>query len=221
MDATGPVPQRGAVAPGLAAEYGDLGLWWATVDVAARAREDGRARLHRLSDRYRPRDALSPGGRPVAHDAARAFARQVGLDPDAPGPETGALRPEAAAREAALAGRLVATGAVADALLAVAVTSGVSLVAVDAAGVDGPPGLRTTAPGETLGRGRRTRTLRAGTIVVADRRRVLAPLFAEPPRDLAPHRARRVLLWAVEVPEAPPLETEEAVWHAARFLGGR
>jgi hypothetical protein len=62
--------------------------------------------------------------------------------------------------------------------------------------------------------------LPAGTIVVADRRRVLAPLFAEPPRDLDPRRARRVLLWAVEVPGAPPLETEEAVWQAGRFLAG-
>jgi hypothetical protein len=209
--ARAPPPPGGPAAPGLVAEYGELGLWWAAVDVAPGARDDGRARLHRLSDDYRPRDALTPGGRPAAHDAARAFARQVGLDPDAT-----PLRPDAAAREAAVAGRLVPAGAVADALLAVAVTSGVTVAAIDAAGVDGPPGLRTTAPDEAVGRGRRARMLPAGTIVVADRRRVLAPLFAEPPRDLA----RRVLLWAVEVPGAPPLETEEAVWQAGRFLAG-
>lgn len=221
MDATGPAPQRGPVASGLVAEYdGALGLWWVAVDVAPRARDEGRARLRRLSDDYHPLEALTAGGRPAAHDAARAFARQVGLDPDADDPDTVVLHPEAAAREAAVAGRLVHAGAVADALLAVAVTSGVSLVAVDASGVDGPPGLRTTGPDETVGRGRRARGLAPGTIVVADRSRVLAPLFARPPRDLDPRRARRVLVWGVEVPDAPPLETEEAVWNAGRFLTG-
>jgi hypothetical protein len=44
VDATGPVPQRGVVAPGLRREYGRLDLWWAAVDVAPRARDDGRAR---------------------------------------------------------------------------------------------------------------------------------------------------------------------------------
>jgi hypothetical protein len=216
VDATGPVPQRGSVAPDLRREFGALGLWWAAVDVAARAREDGRARLHRLSDDYRPRDALTPGGRPAAHDVARAFARQVGLDPD-----VAPLRPDVAARAAAIAGRLVPSGAVADALLAVAVTRGVSLGAVDAAAVDGPPRLRTTGQGETVGRGRRALPLAPGTIVVADGHRALAPLWAAPPRDLDPRRAPRVVLWAVEVPDAPPLETEEAVWNAARFLTGR
>jgi hypothetical protein len=144
----------------------------------------------------------------------------VGLDPDAD-PAAPPLRPDAVARDAAIAGRLVSAGAVADALLAVAVTSGVSLGAVDAARVDGPPGLRVTSPGEIVGHGRRATPLAPGTIVVADHARVLAPLFATPPRDVDPRRARRVLLWAVEVPDAPPLETEEAVWNAARFLTGR
>ncbi|GLZ45467.1 hypothetical protein Acsp06_16520 [Actinomycetospora sp. NBRC 106375] len=216
MPATETAPQPGAVAPELLAEYGDLGLWWVCVDVARRSADAGRDRLRRLSDDYRPREALTPGGRPATHDAARAFARQVGLDPDAT-----LLRPDAAARAAAMAGRLVPAGAVADALLAVAVTSGVTVTAVDAARVDGPPVLRTAADGELLGRGRRARAVSPGTVVVADHQRVLAPLFADPPRALDPHRARRVLVWAVEVPGAPPLETEEAVWHAGRFLSGR
>ncbi|MHC1561057.1 hypothetical protein ACR9E3_19015 [Actinomycetospora sp. C-140] len=216
MPATETAPQRGPVAPELLTEYGDLGLWWVAVEVGRRAAQEGRARLHRLSDDYRPREALTPGGRPATHDAARAFARQVGLDPDVT-----LLRPDAAARGAAMAGRLVPAGAVADALLAVAVSSGVTVTAVDAAGVDGPPGLRTAVEGELLGRRRRARAVSPGTVVVADRDRVLAPLFADPPRDLDPGRARRVLLWAVEVPGAPPLETEEAVWHAGRFLSGR
>ncbi|MDD7941430.1 hypothetical protein PHK61_23695 [Actinomycetospora lutea] len=206
-----PPPQRGAVAPDLAAEFPGLGLWWVAVDVAPRAREDGRARLRRLSDDYRPRDALSPGGRPAAHDAARVFARQVGLDPDGAG-----LRPDAVARESALAGHLVSRGPVADALLAVAVTSGVTLAAVDARGVTGSPGLRASAAGETVG----GLPLPPGTLVVADDRRALARLFADPPHDLRPRRARGVVLWAVEVPGAPPWETEEAVWQAGRFLAG-
>lgn len=206
-----PPPHRGAVAPELAAEFPGLGLWWVAVDVAPRAREDGRARLHRLSDDYRPRDALSPGGRPAAHDAARVFARQVGLEPDAAG-----LLPDAVARESALAGHLVSRGAVADALLAVAVTAGVTLTAVDARGVTGAPRLRTAAADDTVGR----LPLPPGTLVVADDRRALAALFTEPPHDLRPRRARGVVLWAVEVPGAPPWETEEAVWQAGRFLTG-
>jgi hypothetical protein len=206
-----PSPQRGALAPELAAEYPGLGLWWLAVDPGPRAREDGRARLHRLSDDYRPRDALSPGGRPAAHDAARVFARQVGLDPDAAG-----LRPDAGARESALAGHLVSRGPVADALLAVAVTTGVTLTAVDARGVTGAPRLRIGTAGDIVG----SLPLPRGTLVVADDRRALAPLFADPPHDLRPRRARGVVLWAVEVPNAPPWETEEAVWQAGRFLTG-
>ena len=183
----------GWVAAPLRAEYAGLGLWWTAVRVAGRAENEGRARLHRLSDGYHPEDVLR-GRRTPAHDAARVFARQVGLEPDAVG-----LRADIAARETVVAGRLVATAAVADALLAVAVTSGVEVVALDARRVAGTPGLDLDAH---------------GTIVVADGNGPIAPLFGDPS-----HRPRRdVVLVAVEVLGAPPLETEEALWQAGRFL---
>lgn len=209
-------PRTGPVAPALLAEYGDLTLWHTAVDVARDAAATGRARLHRLSDGYHPFAVLRDGRRHAAHAAARVFARQVGLDPDA-----AAFRADTAAREAAVAGRLVSTGPVADALLAVAVTSGVSVVALDAEAVDGDPGLRLAVDGERLGGGRRASAVASGTIVVADRRAPLAPLFADPPPALdaaGVRRVRRVVLYAVEVPGAPPMEVSEAVWSAARHL---
>ncbi len=215
--ATGPpdlTPRRGPVASELVAEYGEgLALWHACVDVAHEARAAGRERLRRLSDSYHPFAVLRDGRRREAHAAARVFARQVGLDPDA-----ARFRADAAAREAAVAGLLVSSGTVADALLAVAVSSGVSVVALDAASVDGAPGLRLATTGERLGPGRRAPAVTAGTIVVADRNTPLAPLFADPPPALDPRRARRVVLYAVEVPGSPPLEVGEAVWNAARHL---
>jgi hypothetical protein len=214
-------PRTGPVAPELLAEYGDLTLWHTAVDVAREAAAAGRARLHRLSDGYHPFAVLRDGRRHAAHAAARVFARQVGLDPDA-----AAFRADTAAREAAVAGQLVSSGPVADALLAVAVTTGVSVVALDAGAVDGDPGLRLAVAGERLGRGRsgggrRAPAVAAGTIVVADRRTPLAPLFADPPPALdaaVARRVRRVVLYAVEVPGAPPMEVSEAVWSAARHL---
>jgi hypothetical protein len=208
-------PRAGRVAADLLAEYGDLTLWHTAVDVARDAAAAGRARLHRLSDGYHPFAVLREGRRHAAHTAARVFARQVGLDPDA-----AAFRADTAAREAAVAGRLVSTGPVADALLAVAVTSGVSVVALDAATVDGDPWLRLAVDGERLGSGRHAPAVAPGTIVVADRRTPLAPLFADPPPALSAlgRRVRRVVLYAVEVPGAPPMEVSEAVWSAARHL---
>lgn len=209
-------PRPGAVAAELTAEFGDLTLWHVPVTVARDAAADGRARLNRLSDGYHPFEVLRDGRRREAHAAARVFARQVGLDPDAV-----TFRADTAAREAAMAGQLVSTGPIADALLAVAVTTGVSVIAVDGDAVDGPPSLRIADDGEHLGAGRRAPAVAAGTIVIADRRTPLAPLFADPPPALCAHcarRARRVVLYAVEVPSSPPMEVGEAVWNAARFL---
>ena len=209
-------PDRGRVDPDLLAEYGpDLELWHATARVSSRATAEGRARLARLSDDYRAADVVRVHGRGATAEAYRVFARQVGLDPDrAP------LPPDAAARAAVVAGRLASRGPVSDVLLAVAVTSGVGVLALDARTVDGPPGLRPAEPGERLGRGRRAPAVAPGTIVVADAAGPVSVLFADPPRAHDGVRARTVLLVAPAVPGVDPIAVSEAIWTAARFLDG-
>jgi len=208
-----PEPRRGAVDAALIREFGLLELWHTQVRVARRAREDGRARLGRLSGEFRPVQMVRENaGRPVL-EPYRAFERGIGLDAGVP-----RTRVEFAARESLPAGGLASTGAVPDALLAVLVTSGVPVWALDARRVDGAPGLRIATAGERLGGARRGPVLDPGAIVVADGRAPMALVMHDPPDRLSGERARDVVLYAVAVEDVATLTVTEALWNAARFL---
>ncbi len=212
-----PGPVRGRVAPELVAEYGAIALWSVTVRVTGRAATQNRTRLGHISNAYRGADVVRVHGRTAAHEGFRTFARQVGIDPDRT-----PTRADAAAREAVVAGRLASLGPAPDALLAVAVQSGVPVWALDASTIVGDLELRVAGEGERLGRGRarRTSSVAPGTIVVADGRGPVALLLADPPPAHDGSRAAAVVLYTVGVPDVPEWEVSEAVWSAARFLDG-
>ena len=201
----------GRVDPVLVTEYGDLALWSTTVRVAGAAGAATRALLAHLSNSYRGADVVRMRGRTAAHESFRSFARQVGLDPD-----RSPSRVDAAAREAVVDGRLRSTGPVPDALLAVAVQSGVPVWALDARRVAGELSLRLARGGER--RARRDPVPTHGTILVADDDGPLAPLLGDPLPSVDGTRARTVVLYAVGVPGLPVWDASEAVWSAARAL---
>lgn len=194
------VPRPGAVAAQIASELPGLRLWWCeapggTGPVQAAVA----ARLALLSDGARGSDAVALRTRPVVR-AYRAFARQVGLDPDRE-----RVPAEAAALARLLHGGHRARERIEAACLLAVVETGVGVRALDVAAVaaDGPE-LR----------------LRDGALVVADADRVHAPLLGEPLPASAPGpRTHAVVLFALGVPGVPEVHVHEALWQARQALG--
>jgi DNA/RNA-binding domain of Phe-tRNA-synthetase-like protein len=69
--------------------------------------------------------------------------------------------------------------------------------------------------------GQAGRPLSSGQIVIADRERALAVLFADldPDRGVTPH-TKRMLLSAVQVEGVPDISVEEALWTVAEIVTG-
>ncbi|HLI60366.1 MAG TPA: hypothetical protein VKV21_11950 [Solirubrobacteraceae bacterium] len=192
-------PRPGLVAPELAAELPGVSLWW--VAAAARPGPVGEAlarRLRLLSDRLRGADAVALRTRPVVR-AYRAFAREVGLDPD---------RERVPAERAALArlmhGASTARDRTEAACLLAVLETGVGVWALDAAAV-APSGPQLRLCG--------------GALVVADAARVHAPVLGDPLPGSAPGpRTRSVVLFALGVPGVPEVHLHEALWQAQGAL---
>lgn len=192
---------RGTIDPDLAADFPTLTLWSATFAVPPRGRrEDLRARLDALDDRVR---ALATGA--LRSDsiagAYRAFARQLGLDPD-----VDRLPIDALAVERLTRGRLESRGLVPDALRVAMLETAVPLWALDAAAADGP--LRVALDD-------------AGSASVSDDGGALMPLLGEPSgpqavRDDSDH----VIVLGLGVGAVAPATVEEAFWHVASCLRG-
>lgn len=189
---------RAVVADAVRADFPRLQLWvgWIAVPPGRRSPPGLRDRLATVDDRVR---SLAVGGLrrdPVA-SAYRAFARQIGLDPDA---ERNPL--ERLALERLRAGRLVSAGPLADAMTVAMLETGVPLWALDAE--------RTTGL-------LRVDTDPAGMLVVADGARALVPLMAAPDTQLAPAPNPRTpgtaLVYALQVGRVPASTLEEAFWH--------
>jgi DNA/RNA-binding domain of Phe-tRNA-synthetase-like protein len=188
-------PVRGEVAADLAAELPGLGLWWTVASgTPGPVGEALELRLRALSDRLRGIDAVTLRTRPVVR-AYRAFARQIGLDPD---------RDRVPAERAALArlmhGGLSAADRIEAACLVAVVETGVGVWALDAGAVaPGGPELR----------------LRQGALLVADAGRVHAPVLGDPlPQSVPGPGTRSVVLFAVGVPGVPEVHLHEALWQA-------
>ncbi len=176
------------------------------------------ARLSEKSNRFRGANAVAVR-REAVPSAYRVFFRHIGLDP-----EVVRTPIEAAVLERMMQGGFLSGGLLADVLLIALLDTGVPLWALDAERVQGPLGIRTSEPGERLGReleGRDAQTLElpTGRLVVADAATPLAVLFGAPAPAHAPDaRTRDLELFAVQVAGVPELYAEEALWEARAAL---
>jgi len=174
---------------------------------------DIRGRLEELSNRLRGAAAIAVRRQPVPA-AYRVFFRHIRLDPD-----TVRTPIEAAVLERMLRGGFLSGGLLEDVLLIALVDTGVPVWALDARGVDGPLGIRSSLDGERLGRSAQAPPLPPGRLVVADASTPLAVLFGElAPGHQPAARTRQLTLFAVQVAGVPELYVEEALWNCRAAL---
>jgi DNA/RNA-binding domain of Phe-tRNA-synthetase-like protein len=211
-------PAAGFIEPELRSEFPHLRLDWVTVQAGVRPSPPAvRARLRRLSDRYRGANVVAMRTQPIPH-AYRTFFHQIGLDPDSdrvPSEEAAVMR--------LLHGEFRSRDLVRDALLIAVVETGVPVWALDASLVDAAGlGIRMSAAGDRLGAGEHAGALLPGRLVVADARSVHALLFG----DVAPghevtSRTKRLALFSIGVEGVPAIHVEEAMWLCLEILTGR
>jgi DNA/RNA-binding domain of Phe-tRNA-synthetase-like protein len=207
------VPEQGWVAPHVAEEFPGLGIAW--VEVGGRqaaSPEPVRRRLRDLSDRFYGSHAVHMRERPIPW-AYRVFFRQIGLDPDHTRTPV-----EQLALDRLHDGAFVTHGIPADALTIATVETGVALRAFDAERLDGRLCIRDSAPGESLPG--RAGELARGTLIVADERMPLGPLFGggSPDHEVEAGTSR-VAIAAVQVKGVPQAAVDEALWLATSAFG--
>lgn len=186
--------------------------------------ETVRQRLAALSDRFNGAKAVNLRREPVTA-AYRVFFRHIGLDPDIVRTPI-----EAAVLERMLDGGFLPKCLLADVLLIALLDTGVPVWALDAETIEGQVGVRTSRAGEILGgvvapapsgdglgaqlpAQSEDQAVGAGQLVVADGRRALALLFADPtPAHRPSGRSRKLLLYSLQVAGVPWLAIEEALW---------
>jgi DNA/RNA-binding domain of Phe-tRNA-synthetase-like protein len=205
--------REGWVDPELAAEFPELGLTYAPLEVRpGPSPRPVKRRLRALADRYT--------GAKVVHMrqdhvpwAYRVFSRQVGIDPD-----TDRTPVEQVALDRLKWGGLRSHNLVDDALTIAVAETGVPVIAFDGDRVGPSLGLRLAAAGEMLGGGR---PLASGQLVVADRQRPLAVVLGEVGEDagVTPD-SQRLVIAALAVKGVPRISVEEALWCAAETLLG-
>ena len=199
----------GWVAPHVEEELPGLGIAWVTVEgQRGRSPEPVRARLRDLSDRFYGAHAVHMRERPIPW-AYRVFFRQIGIDPD----ET-RTPIEQLALDRLHDGAFVSRGMPADALTIAIAETGVALRAYDADRLEGGLCIRDSAPGESLPG--MSRQLEQGTLVIADDRTPLEPLFGGPGSDQEVGReTRRIVVAAIAVKNVPEVAVDEALWIAS------
>ena len=209
-----PVVEDGWVAEDLAAEFPELRLRYLTIEArAGRSPEVVRARLRNLADRYTGGKAVTLRQQPIPW-AYRVFFRQVGIDPDEHRTPV-----EAIALERMRAGGFPTRNLLDDALTIATVETGVPIVAFDDEKLDGPLGLRLSAPRELLGGD--GRPLSSRQVVIADAERAVAVLFADLADDRGVHpHTQRMRLASIQVKGVPDVSVEEALWIVAEVLQG-
>lgn len=192
---------RAPVLGSLRADLPGLALW--TVEVATRpgpTPETVRRRLRELQ--AQPRVAEAEGTRRESTPwAYRVLARQLGRGSYAQ------AEPEA----------IESAGLPQDGLAIATAQTGVPLIALDAARLNGSLALRRARAGELLGNG--ADELDEGQVVIADRERPLAVLLG-PLANSSQVAAttRRVVVAAVQAKGVPTLAVEEALWTAIEIL---
>jgi DNA/RNA-binding domain of Phe-tRNA-synthetase-like protein len=212
--------ERGWIDAELEEEFPALRLHSARLDAipARRSPRAVRQRLRTMSDRYTGGRAVNLRQEPIPW-AYRVFFRQIGIDPD-----TSRTPPEEIALERMKWGGFRSRSLLDDALTIATVETGVAVLALDAARVDGELGLRLSRPRERLGvapdeEAVGARPLSVSQIVVADAVRPLAVLFGEVAvgRGVHPDTVRMALC-AVQVSGVPQVSVEEALWLTAEVL---
>jgi DNA/RNA-binding domain of Phe-tRNA-synthetase-like protein len=200
------------VAPAVRDEFPGLGMVW-TEAAGPSGRSPGpvKERLRELSDRFLGGHAIQMRQRPIPW-AYRVFFRQIGLDPDATRTPI-----EQLALERMQNGSFRSRNQLDDSLTIATVETGVALLAFDADQVQGPLGIRESAPGEALEG--RPGELPHGTLVVADERRPLGLLFGAMAagRGVAPE-TERILIAAIQVRGVPRIAIDEALWIACSAM---
>jgi DNA/RNA-binding domain of Phe-tRNA-synthetase-like protein len=201
-------PEQGWVAPHVADEFPGLGIAWVEVEGGqAASPEPVRRRLRDLSDRFYGSHAIHMRERPIPW-AYRVFFRQIGLDPDHTRTPV-----EQLALERLHDGAFVTHGLPADALTLATVETGVALRAFDAERLEGRLCIRDSAPGEALPG--KVAELAHGTLIVADERTPLEPLFGNSSPDHGVVAGTsRVAIATVQVKGVPQAAVDEALWIA-------
>jgi DNA/RNA-binding domain of Phe-tRNA-synthetase-like protein len=214
-----PQPALGWCAREVEQELPGLRLLSTRVETARKGSLTGRSpadvleRLREKSNRFRGATAVAVRREPVP-SAYRVFFRHIGLDP-----ELVRTPIEAAVLERMVKGGFLSRNLIDDVLLIALLDTNVPVWALDSETLDGPLGIRASAPGERLGRGAQAPELPSGRLVVADASAPLAVLFGELAADRAPsERTRLLTLFAVQVAGVPELYAEEALWSACAAL---
>ena len=212
-----PEPQLepGWIAEELRLEFPELRLITTIVDAGVgRTPRDVKERLKVLSNRYTGQKAIALRQQPIPW-AYRVFFRHVGIDPDEHRTPV-----EAYALERMRAGGFLSQNLLLDALTIATVETGVPVIALDDAVLDGPLGLRVSEPDELLG-GAGGRPLSSRQVVVADAERSVAVLFADFAEGVEPTaRTQRMRLAAVQVKGVPDVSVEEALWTVVETVLG-
>jgi len=157
-----------------------------------------RDRLRLLSDRFRGPQAIALRQQPIPQ-AYRIFFRHIGLEPD-----ERRVPVEALALERMKHGGFRSRNRLDDAITIAVMETHVPVWALDAAAVEGEPGLRTARAGEEVP---------AGRLVVAGAGRPLMELFGAMTAGAGvTERTREMVLFSVAVPGVPPIHVEEALW---------
>lgn len=214
-DGEEPELHEGWIDHAVAAEFPELRLRWmqARAPAERRSPEELRARLRALSGRFSGPQAIALRREPIPH-AYRVFFRAIGLDPD-----TTRTPIEAVVVERLFQGGFLTRGHLEDALRIALVETSIPLWAVDAAGLDGPLGVRLARPGEQLGSGPYAGDLPPGRLVVADAGTPVAVLFGDLALRARPTAATRELrIFTVQVAGVPEIHVEEALWLCAEAL---
>jgi DNA/RNA-binding domain of Phe-tRNA-synthetase-like protein len=202
------------VDPELAEEFPGLTLLTVRVEGGAtRSPRDLKARLFELSDRFRI--AHVPAMRTAQTPSAyRAFARHIGLDPDASD-----LPVEHELRRRLFEGSFRSRHRLHDAMVLAMMETQVPIFAIDEAVLAGPVELRAAVGGETLGRGPGAPAVEPERLVIADPTGPVALLFGEAAEGAEPtKRTTSTLLLAVQVPDAPTGIAAQALDRTATIL---
>jgi DNA/RNA-binding domain of Phe-tRNA-synthetase-like protein len=207
------VTERAVVDRELASEFPALALHWCAVDAGSgRSPQAVRERLREMSNRITGAKAIQMRQEAVPW-AYRVFFRQVGIDPD-----ERRTPAEQIVLDRLKHGGFRSRNLLDDAITICTFETGVPVVAFDANRIKPPLHLRLAQPGELMGA---SRPLSSGQIVIADRERALAVLFADldPDAGVTP-RTQRMAIAAVQVAGVPDIAIEEALWTVEEIVTG-
>ena len=202
---------EGWVEPELADELPGIGLVLAPVEARpGPSSREVKRRLRALADRYTGGKVIHMRQDPVPW-AYRVFARQVGVDPD-----TDRTPVERIALERLKHGGIRSENLLDDALTIAIAETGVPLIALDAARVEGKLGLRLARAGERLDG---SRPLSDRQLVVADAERPVAVVLGDVSLDAGvTPETEQMTVCALGVKGVPRISLEEALWSAAETL---